>query len=197
MEQLFLLTILVLQLIILLLLISALHPRKESNNQESITPTPAIEPKPNETSIIGESKVVMLKPPTKPIKKSATIPQQELNKAFVNEKYDDSIFDHKYKESKQDGVDTKDNEEPIYLEQTETPIENIELQKRVCLDYMQVESASRSIVRGENISDEDEESLRKLRGTELLNKVLEQMNGKFTDRAIDLIDKCGISQNFS
>lgn len=192
MEQLFLLNILVLQLITLLLVVYLLLPRKEKNHQENIAPTPAIELKPNETSILGESKVVMLKPPTKPIEKSATIPQQELNKAFVNEKYDNSIFDHNYKESNQEGAGA-DIEEPIYLEQKETPIENIELQKRVCLDYMQVESASRSIVRGDNISEDDEESLRKLRGTELLNKVLEQMNGKFTDRANDLIERCGIS----
>ncbi len=195
MERLFLLNILVLLIIILFLLIYILRSPNENCNQESSTPPPAIQPKPKETSVVGESKVVMLKPPAKPVEKSAVIPKQDLDKAFKNEEYDDTNFDHKYEESKRDEVDAKDIEEPMYLEQAETPVENNELQKRVCLDYMQVESASRSIVRGKNISDDDEESLRKLKGTELLSKVLEQMNGKFTDQASDLIDRLGLINN--
>lgn len=177
------------------MLMYILYSPKENYNQESSTPPPVVKPKSKETSIVGESKVVMLKPPTKPIAKSAMLPKQELDKAFENEEYDDTKFDHKYEETKQNGVDAKDIEEPMYLEQAETPIENVELQKKVCLDYMQVESASRSIVRGGNVSEDDEESLRKLRGTELLSKVLEQMNGKFTDQASDLIDRLGLINN--
>ena len=191
MEKIILLIILLL-LVVILLLLRHIQSLPKYNIEDAPKEVPIVRPQPRSSSVIGVSTAVMLepKPAPKPTPQSLVIPKDELDEAFGTAKYDGVDMDYEY-----DSVVTEDEmeaEDPISLDR-DMPADNVEFQQKECLDYMQVDSASRAMVRGSDFTDEDKESLRKLRGTKLLSRVLEQMNGRFTDSASDLINKLDLS----
>ncbi len=184
------LLIILLLLVVILLLLRHIQSLPKYNIEDAPKEVPIVRPQPHSSSVIGVSTAVMLEPKPKPTPQSPVIPKDELDEAFGTAEYDGVDMDYEY-----DSVVTEDEmeaEDPISLDR-DMPADNVEFQQKECLDYMQVDSASRAMVRGSDFTDEDKESLRKLRGTELLSRVLEQMNGRFTDSASDLINKLDLS----
>lgn len=187
MEEIILSIFLILLIIILCLLCYILYPPKVrfENSPDEVS---VVKAKQSSSSIVGASSAVMLKPIPKT--KTPVVPKEELKKVFENETYNDEDIDHEYDDETSD--DEVTTEDPIYLEDEVIQSMNNELQKKVCLDYFQVESASRAVAKGGDFTEDNKDTIRKLRGTELLSKVLEQMNGKYSDSASDLIDKLGL-----
>ncbi len=156
------------------------------DSKQSDTPPQVIKPKVETSSIVGTSKSVMLESKPEPKPKSVVIPTEELEEVFASNDIDAESFECDYEQD--ESTELVEEQEPVFLEKIEETSENIELQKKVCLDYMQVQSASRALVKGDEFTEDNIETYKKLRGTQLMSAVIESMNGKFSNAASDLID---------
>ena len=187
MSQILLLIIVVQCAVILVLLHHIFFPPKVEHSEQSSETPEVIKPKIGTSSIIGTSKAAMLE--LKPESKSrlkpkrAIVPQEELEDVFASNYINAESFECTY--DQQENTELIEEQEPIFLEEAS---ENIELQKKVCLDYMQIYAASKALVKGEEFTEDNIDTYKKLRGTQLMSAVIKSMNGKYSNAASDLID---------
>lgn len=199
MEKIGLIIILLLLIIIVILIKIILIQPTEPLVQtiEKVEEVVAQEVKPNKpSSVVGATNVVVLKPAPKPIPK--VIPKEELKEAFENEPY--HIDDAEMEYSKEENEDLATQEE-VEAEATlptdeQTVVDEVEkAQQKKCLDYFQIEDASRVLSRGIDPTEENKATIAEMRGTLLFESVLAQLNGGLSDKANELLDKLDIQLN--
>ena len=190
------LIIILLLLIIIVILLKIIIIQPNEPMVEKVEKVVAQIEKQKPSPVVGSTNAVILKPAPKPISK--VIPKEELKEAFENEPYniDDDAIEYPKEENEDLATQEEVEAEATVSTNEKTVVDEIEeIQQKKCLDYLQIEDASRALSKGIDLTDENKTTIAEMKGTLLLESVIAQLNGELAEKANDWIDKLGIPLN--
>lgn len=125
-------------------------------------------------SIVGKTYSEKLVPPPPPIP-AAQIGKRDLDDAFIHTEFSSEFTDDESNSDDDDAEDISEAEkrEVLNIEGRDAHIENEQLQRKQCLDYSQISDCVRKVARNETLNIEDDETMRKLEGTDIDLKLKE------------------------
>ena len=136
---------------------------KDSELAKGDTPKQVQEPKAlNENSIVGLTRSVPLvaTSPKPKVAHKAQLPPEEIEDAFLHVE-----FNAEYIEAVEEAVPEEESTDVIDTQEHIGVNENVEIDRRLCMDYEQISTSIRKIASGEQLNIEDAETLQKLEST--------------------------------
>lgn len=138
------------------------------------TPNHEEHPKPiksDNTSVMGATKsIALIAKPKEQEKHTARVAQEDIDDLFNSPELD---IDVEEEHDEQEEIEDKDD---VIKTQGEAIEEDQEIQRVTCLDYQQIESSAKSVIRGKAISSDSKHALQQMEGTALFEQLTKAIN---------------------
>lgn len=133
------------------------------------------QPKPiksDSTSVMGATKsIALIAKPKEQEKHTARVAQEDIDDLFNGSPELDIDVEEEHDE--QEGIEDRDD---VINTQGEAIEEDREIQRVTCLDYQQIESSAKSVIRGKAISSDSKHTLQQMEGTALFEQLTKAIN---------------------